>query len=68
MKPIKPMGKSVNHTPWWQYIINAILALLMGALGALFLIEWAAGCGESYVDANGQTHTHQCVFLKLKGE
>lgn len=66
MKPIKPMGKSVNHTPWWQYIINAVLALLMGALGGLLLVEWAAGCGETYIDANGVEHQYECVFLKLK--
>lgn len=67
-KPIKPMGRSVNATPWWHYVINALIALLFGALGALFLVEWAAGCGETYTDAQGQTHQHECVFLTLKGK
>jgi hypothetical protein len=42
------------------------IALLLGALLALVLIEWAAGCGETYTDANGVTHQNECVFLELK--
>jgi hypothetical protein len=35
-------------------------------LGAVFLIEWMAGCGETYIDAKGERHQHECVFLELK--
>lgn len=63
---IKPMGRSVNDTPWWHHALNIIVALLLAALGAVFLIEWAAGCGETYTDANGIEHQYECVFLELK--
>jgi hypothetical protein len=42
------------------------IALLLGALLALVLVEWAAGCGETYTDAQGVEHQHECVFLELK--
>jgi len=52
-------------------ILKAIgLWLLQGIIGAVFviggavvLVEWMAGCGETYVDSKGHTHTHQCLFI-----
>lgn len=49
-----------------KIIAETLIALLFGALLAILLIEWAAGCGETYIDANGVTHNHECVFLELK--
>jgi hypothetical protein len=66
MRPIKPMGKSVNAPRWGKLILDAIIVLLVCVLGALLLIEWAAGCGETYTDANGVEHVGECVFLELK--
>jgi hypothetical protein len=45
-----------------------LIVILLTALGALFLVEWAAGCGETYTDANGIEHQYECVFLPNKGE
>ena len=46
---------------------RAVFAMTMAAalslLGAVLLIEWMAGCGESYVDANGVRHQYECVFI-----
>ena len=47
-------------------LIEITIALLLGALLALILIEWAAGCGETYIDAQGVEHQNECVFLELK--
>lgn len=68
MKPIriKPAGRSINRKPWWHYLANALVVLACAALGALLLIEWAAGCGETYTDSMGAVHQHECVFLNLK--
>lgn len=52
-------------------ILKAVgLWLLQGILGAVFvvggafvLVEWLAGCGETYVDSKGKRHSHECVFL-----
>ena len=57
-----------------QAIINALKAValwaLQGIIGAVFvlgaaivMVEWFAGCGETYVDSNGKRHAHECLFL-----
>lgn len=45
------------------------LWILQGIIGALFvlgfaylLVEWVSGCGEHYIDANGNTHINQCLL------
>ena len=49
------------------------LFLLQGIIGAMFLafmvfmvLEWASGCGESYVDSKGVTHVGECVITIRK--
>jgi hypothetical protein len=46
-------------------IVTIALGCLFGILGAMLLVEWAAGCGETYIDANGLTHMYGCVFLSV---
>jgi hypothetical protein len=45
-------------------IINALFFVLFMAFMAIVMVEWASGCGESYVDAAGDTHQHQCWIVK----
>lgn len=45
------------------WLIQGLLGLSFIAFVALMVAEWAAGCGESYVDAKGKTHVGQCIFL-----
>lgn len=66
-KPIKPMGRSVNATPWWQHVINILAVIAFTGLLAVVLVEWAVGCGETYTDAQGTVHVNECVFLN-RGE
>ena len=40
------------------------LAIIIGIFAAVFLAEWAVGCGETYIDANGIEHRQTCVFVK----
>jgi hypothetical protein len=47
-----------------KFLIDLLLLLFCGALGAALLIEWFAGCGETYIDANGQRHAYECFFIK----
>jgi hypothetical protein len=42
---------------------EVVLCAVLGVLFAVLLIEWAAGCGESYVDAYGVRHQYECVFI-----
>lgn len=45
------------------WIAQGLAGLVLIAFFCLMLIEWAAGCGESYVDAKGKTHINDCVFI-----
>lgn len=37
--------------------------VIIAALSAVLLIEWLAGCGETYVDAKGERHAYECVLI-----
>ncbi len=45
------------------WLAQAAIGLAFIAFVVLMVAEWAAGCGESYVDAKGKTHVGQCIFL-----
>ena len=64
---IRPMGKPIREPLWkrvfpWLAIVAAVTAF--GLLGAVFLLEWMAGCGETYIDAKGERHANECLFIK----
>lgn len=42
-----------------EMLLTALLALLVCVL----FIEWMAGCGETYMDAKGNVHAYECVFI-----
>ena len=50
------------------WLIQGLLGLSFIAFVALMVAEWAAGCGESYVDAKGKTHVGECIFLDRGGK
>lgn len=45
----------------WLATVAAVTAFAV--LGAVVLIEWLAGCGETYVDSKGVRHANECVFV-----
>lgn len=53
--------------PLWLRLVKWFFTTLGVVVFALFwlivLIEWAVGCGETYVDAQGERHAYQCVFV-----
>ena len=58
---------------WTHYIKPLVLWLLQGIAGAaivlffaFMLVEWASGCGESYVDSQGVTHINACTFTTTR--
>lgn len=60
--PVRP-----TREPWLTRI-GKILAfivavLVFGVLMPLFIVEWMAGCGETYTDATGKVHINECVFI-----
>lgn len=49
-----------------RLIKQALTMLGMAAMSLVFavvFIEWMAGCGETYIDAKGQRHQYECVFI-----
>lgn len=48
-----------------KWFIQGLIGLLIIAFFAVIMVEWAAGCGESYVDSKGDRHQNECVFFKL---
>lgn len=65
--PIKPMGVSVNDTILkrvLRWLATVAVVTAFGLLGAVFLLEWMAGCGETYIDAKGERHANECLFIK----
>ena len=64
--PIKPMGVSINDPLWKRvakWVATVAAATTLGLLGAVFLLEWMAGCGETYIDAKGERHANECIFI-----
>ena len=47
-------------------VLTISFGCLIGIVGALLIIEWAVGCGETYTDSKGVTHANDCVFLPIK--
>ena len=43
-----------------------VFTSLFGIFLAFMLLEWMAGCGETYVDSKGVRHANECVFLGQK--
>lgn len=49
-----------------EWMVQVLAVLLISAALAVVIIEYAAGCGETYVDANGVRHAHECVFINRR--
>lgn len=50
------------------WLLQAAIGLAMLGLFLLMVMEWAAGCGETYVDAKGVRHQNQCLFINQPKE
>lgn len=46
-----------------QWLATVAAMVAFAVLGAVVLIEWMAGCGETYIDANGVRHANECIFI-----
>lgn len=46
------------------WLLHGIIGLVMMGFLVLMVMEWAAGCGETYVDAKGVRHQNECLFIK----
>lgn len=46
------------------WLLQALIGLVFLGFIVLMVAEWAAGCGETYVDAKGVRHQNECLFIK----
>jgi hypothetical protein len=48
------------------WILQGIIGAVIALAGAVLLIEWMAGCGETYTDSKGNVHANGCVFSGIR--
>lgn len=46
-----------------EVILTMLGTLAFALFFAVMLLEWMAGCGETYIDAKGERHAHECMFI-----
>lgn len=49
-----------------QRLIKFTALCFFGVIGAFVLMEWLAGCGETYIDSKGARHVNECLFFSAK--
>lgn len=64
---IRPFGKPIREPLWkrvtkWLATVAVMTACAVGF--AVVVLEWMAGCGETYIDAKGERHEYECLFIK----
>jgi hypothetical protein len=55
MKYLKALG---------LWILQGLIGLALMAFFVVMVAEWAAGCGETYVDSKGIRHQNECIFIR----
>lgn len=63
---IRPSGRGFRRSKVkdiLNYIIGGLIMFFFAGFMAVIAIEWFAGCGETYIDANGERHAYECVFI-----
>lgn len=48
------------------FVIQGLIGLVFVLGMAVVLVEWAAGCGETYIDSKGVRHANECIFINRK--
>ncbi len=48
------------------WFVQGIIGALILAFMLFMVLEWASGCGETYVDSKGVTHVGECVITIRK--
>ena len=51
-----------------EVVMGAITVVAVAGFLVVAIMEWMAGCGETYVDANGVRHMNECLFLTVHNE
>lgn len=46
-----------------EWVLAIVGATFLMGLVAIVVLEWAAGCGESWVQADGSRVVGECIFI-----
>lgn len=46
------------------WLLQGVIGLAFMVGGAMFLVEYMAGCGETYTDSKGRVHHNECMFIR----
>lgn len=49
-----------------RWIASVVLFLVVALTGAVLILEWMSGCGETYIDAKGNRHHGECIVIPHK--
>lgn len=48
------------------WFVQGVIGAALIVLFAFLLVEWASGCGETYVDSKGVSHANECVWTTIR--
>lgn len=55
-------------TAFIAWLVQAIIGLALMGATFVILLDYTAGCGQTYIDANGAVHpvakNSECIFIK----
>lgn len=46
-----------------RIVLEVAVTLMFIAIGVVMLVEFMAGCGETYIDAKGYKHVNECIII-----
>lgn len=64
--PYRPMTVTFRRPLWQrvlQWVINTVAAVVFAAGLTVLLLEFIVGCGETYLDAQGERHRYECLII-----
>lgn len=51
-----------------KFLLSVVAYLAFAALLGALLLEALVGCGQTYVDAKGERHQYECLFIPQPAE
>ena len=67
MKPMPELYVTVKPTlarRIVKWVVTTLATIAFALFFAIMLLEWMAGCGETYIAADGKRYANECLFIK----
>lgn len=48
---------------FFSFLLGAVVTVMLSLVLVVGVIEYLAGCGETYIDAEGQRHQNECIII-----